>query len=73
MLHLEEIVDRLAGVYGEPESPSSRTLLDLVLLENIAYLSDDRRREQAFVELQQQVGTRPHEIADVRNQNSGGL
>jgi adenine-specific DNA glycosylase len=36
--------------------------LDLVLLENIAYLTDDRRREQAFVELQQQVGTLPHQI-----------
>src|SRR6266851_3718438 len=62
MLHLEELVDRLAGVYGEPASPPSRTLLDLVLLEDIAYLSDDRRREQAFVELQRQVGTLPHQI-----------
>src|SRR5712691_8016567 len=31
MLHLEEIVDRPAGVYGEPAPPPSRTLLELVL------------------------------------------
>jgi endonuclease III len=62
MLHLEEIVDRLAGVYGEPAPPPSRTLLELVLLENIAYLSDDRRREQAFHELKTQVGTLAHQI-----------
>jgi hypothetical protein len=62
MLNLEEIVDRLAEVYGEPASPPSRTLLELVLLENIAYLSDDRRREQAFHELQTQVGTLAHQI-----------
>src|SRR5438876_7529632 len=62
MLHLEEIVDRLAGVYGEPASPPSRTLLELVLLENIAYLSDDRRREQAFHELHAQVGTLAKQI-----------
>jgi endonuclease-3 len=62
MLHLEEIVDRLAGVYGEPAAPPSRTLLELVLLENVAYLGDDRHREQAFKELQRQVGTRPQQI-----------
>jgi len=62
MLHLEEIVNRLAGVYGEPASPPSRTLLELVLLENIAYLSDDRHREQAFLELQTRVGTLAHQI-----------
>jgi endonuclease-3 len=62
MLHLDAIVDRLAGVYGEPASPPSRTLLDLVLLENVAYLSDDRRRQQAFDELQRRVGTLPHQI-----------
>jgi endonuclease-3 len=62
MLNLEEIVDRLAEVYGEPASPPSRTLLELVLLENIAYLSGDRRRGQAFHELQTQVGTLAHQI-----------
>jgi len=62
MLHLEEIVDRLAGVYGEPTPPPSRTLLELVLFENVAYLSDDQRREQAFRELQRRVGTRPEQI-----------
>jgi len=31
-------------------------------LKNIAYLSDDRRREQPFLELQSQVGTRAQQI-----------
>jgi len=49
-------------VYGEPATRPSRTLLELVLFEKIAYLSDDRRREQAFHELQTRVGTRAHQI-----------
>jgi hypothetical protein len=48
MQPLDEIVDRLAALYGEPVPPPARTLLDLVLLENVAYLVDDERRLRAF-------------------------
>lgn len=59
---LEEILDRLVGVYGEPMAPPARTLLELVLLENVAYLVDDARREQAFDALRSRVGTQPAQI-----------
>jgi endonuclease III len=34
----------------------------LILQENVAYLADDKRREAAFVLLQETVGLQPHEI-----------
>jgi endonuclease-3 len=49
-------------VYGEPSSPPRRTLLELVLLENIAYLVDDEQRERAFRLLQAVIGLRPEQI-----------
>jgi endonuclease III len=61
-LRLEEILERLASVYGEPVPPPARTLLDLVLLENVAYLVDDDRRGRAFDALQARVGTQPGQI-----------
>jgi endonuclease III len=61
MLPLAELVDRLAEVYGEP-APPLRTLLELVLLENVAYLVDDERRLRAFDALHSGVGTRPEDI-----------
>jgi endonuclease-3 len=62
MQPLEEILDRLSGVYGEPGPPPARTLLDLVLQENVAYLVDDARRGQAFDALRARVGTQPAQI-----------
>jgi endonuclease-3 len=57
-----QILDRLATVYGEPSAPPRRTLLDLVLFENIAYLADDERRERAFGHLQAEIGLGPEQI-----------
>jgi endonuclease III len=62
MQPLDAIVDRLANLYGEPPPPPARTLLDLVLLENVAYLVDDERRLRAFDALQARVGTQPDQI-----------
>jgi endonuclease-3 len=62
MQPLDEIVDRLAQVYGEPAPPPARTLLELVLLENVAYLVDDTRRTDAFEALQARIGTQPAQI-----------
>lgn len=62
MLPLGDILDRLAEMYGEPSPPPPKTLLDLVLLENVAYLASDERREQAFKMLQKHIGTRPQRI-----------
>ncbi|MDQ6669588.1 MAG: hypothetical protein M3069_02295 [Chloroflexota bacterium] len=62
MLPLSRILERLAQVYGEPAPPPSRTLLELVLFENVAYLVDDEHRSLAFRDLQAQVGLRPEQI-----------
>jgi endonuclease-3 len=37
-------------------------MLDLVLMENVAYLVDDERRLGAFEQLQSNIGTRPEQI-----------
>jgi endonuclease III len=62
MPRLETVLDSLARTYGEPTVPRQRTLLELVLIENVAYLVDDERREQAFDTLREQVGTSPSRI-----------
>jgi endonuclease-3 len=62
MLPLAVILDVLTETYGEPASPPARSLFDLVLFENIAYLASDARREQAFKLLQTGIGTRPERI-----------
>jgi len=62
MPRLEGLLDSLAQAYGEPAPPPPRTLLELVLLENVAYLVDDVKREQAFNALRTRVGTTPSQI-----------
>jgi len=62
MLTLEQIIEPLAGVFGEPPVTSRRTLLELVLLENVAYLVDDEQRWRAFRALAAAVGTQPEQI-----------
>jgi len=45
--------------YGPPKRPPARNPFELILYENIAYLVSDDRRERAFRELKQQIGTSP--------------
>jgi endonuclease III len=58
---LHEAIGRLQKLYGRPKPPLADPWL-LVLWENVAYLVDDERREQAFVMLKQEIGTKPDEI-----------
>src|SRR3989442_14597412 len=60
--NLQKIVARLAKRYGNPKPPISTDPFELILLENVAYLVGDERREQAFKTLRKQAGTKPHEI-----------
>src|SRR6266404_9932686 len=60
--NLQEIVSQLAAHYGNPEPPITTDPFELILLENIAYLVSDDRREHAFKTLRQHAGTKPHEI-----------
>ncbi len=59
---LPKIVSQLAAHYGNPEPPITTDPFELILLENIAYLVSDDRREHAFKTLRQHTGTKPHEI-----------
>ena len=63
MLELPALLDRLAAVYGEPPRAPDRGLYELVLLENVAYLTDDAQRSAAFRALARGIGTRPEAIA----------
>src|SRR6266567_5276458 len=58
-LNLQKIVSQLAKHYGDPKPPITTDPFELILLENIAYLVSDARREEAFAML---PGTRPHEL-----------
>lgn len=55
-------MQRLEGFYGSPEPPKLTDPLGLILLENVAYLVSDERREQAFNTLREKVGLTPAEI-----------
>src|SRR5438132_14031953 len=61
-LNLPKIVSQLAKHYGEPKPPITADAFELILLENIAYLVSDERREEAFARLRKHAGTKPHEI-----------
>lgn len=59
---LIESITRLVAFYGEPEPPPTRDPFELVLWENVAYLTDDRRRRAAFEALRARVGLTPQAI-----------
>ena len=62
MLPLPDVLNRLAAVYGEPQPPPQRSILELLLFENVVYLADDAAREIAFSELRSRIGTSPEQI-----------
>ncbi len=58
----QKIIDELEEFYGRPEPPKVTDPLGMILLENVAYLLSDDRREQAFNALRERVGLTPPEI-----------
>jgi endonuclease III len=62
MLTLSDVVDELAALYGEPQPPPTRSLFELIVFENVAYLADDASRARAFEELRSRIGSRPEDI-----------
>src|SRR5690348_11634354 len=62
MPDLSKIVANLEQRYGSPGQPITRDPFELLLLENVAYLVSDERREKAFASLRRHVGEKPHEI-----------
>ena len=60
--NLQKTISQLAAHYGNPRLPITTDPFELILLENVAYLVSDTRREQAFKMLRRHAGTKPHEI-----------
>ncbi len=61
---LAQIIEDLRVLYGEPNGPPTRDIFELVLLESVAYLTDDRKRAAAFDGLRAAIGTSPEAIAE---------
>lgn len=59
---LKKIVARLTAHYGKPKPPFTTDPFELLVLENVAYLVSDQRREEAFNALRKNAGAKPHEI-----------
>ncbi len=66
---LKQIIHLLQDYFGQPAPPAITEPLEIILLENIAYLVDDRRREKAFAALRAEVGTEPGEILSASMKN----
>ena len=58
----QNIIDELQNFYGRPAPPKITDPLGMILLENVAYLVSDERRERAFNTLREKVGLTPPEI-----------
>ena len=67
--NLQKIVSQFAVHYGEPKPPIATDPFELILLENVAYLVSDERREEAFKILRQHAGTKPHEILSASDES----
>lgn len=61
-LPLREVVARLRAVYGDPPPPPASDPYLVALREAVAYLVDDRRREETFETLRAQVGVEPEAL-----------
>ena len=62
MWSLAQVLDQLEALYGPPAPPKVTDPLEMILLENIAYLVTDEKREAAFDALRRRVGTSPGRI-----------
>ena len=56
------IIRKLEKFYGRPQPPRVTDPLEIILLENVAYLADDDKRAAAFTMLKKKIGTRPQQI-----------
>lgn len=59
---LDTTIRKLEKFYGRPKPPKITDALELILIENVAYLADDEKRAAAFAALKNNVGTRPEQI-----------
>jgi endonuclease III len=59
---LPQLIDHLAAFYGTPAPPEVTDPWEMIVWENVAYLVDDERRQQAMVDLREKIGITPEEI-----------
>jgi len=67
LLPFAALIDRLAQLYGEPAPPAVTEPFAMILWENVAYLANDTKRAEAFVELQNRVGLAPRDIRKAKD------
>jgi endonuclease III len=58
----QKIIAKLKAFYGAPHPPKTTDALEIILLENVAYLVGDELREEAFDALRDRVGLLPVDI-----------
>jgi endonuclease-3 len=59
---LPQVVERLQAHHGKQKPPKLAGPWEMILWENVAYLADDDRRQQAFQTLKKLIGTEPTRI-----------
>jgi endonuclease III len=59
---LPQVVERLEAHFGKQKPPKLDGPWEMILWENVAYLADDDRRQQAFQTLKKRIGTEPTQI-----------
>ncbi len=59
---LSQVIERLEANFGKQKSPKLDGPWEMILWENVAYLADEDRRQQAFQTLKKRIGTAPKRI-----------
>ncbi len=61
-ISLPQVVERLEAHYSKQKPPKLDGPWEMILWENVAYLADDKRRQEAFQTLKKRIGTEPTQI-----------
>ena len=59
---LAQVIERLQSHFGKQTPPTLNGPWEMILWENVAYLADDDRRQQAFQTLKKRISTEPTQI-----------
>jgi endonuclease III len=56
ILKLSAVIDQLEKFHGKPDAPKFAGPLEIILWENVVYLADDKKRQEAFGALRDEIG-----------------
>lgn len=79
MADFQKIINKLEAFHRRPSPPAVTDPLEIIILENVAYLVDDQRREAVFEALREKVGLKPADILSASTEalseviKSGGM